>query len=40
VLWFASRHFPGSTCDAHPDKPQHLQIADDLEVKLREILGW
>jgi lysophospholipase L1-like esterase len=40
VLWFASRHFPGSTCDAHPDKAQHLQIADDLEVKLRELLGW
>jgi lysophospholipase L1-like esterase len=40
VLWFESRHFAGSACDAHPDKMQHLQIADDLQVKLRELLGW
>ena len=40
VVWFASRHFPGSTCDAHPDKMQHLQIADDLEAELRKLLGW
>ena len=40
VIWFASRHFPGSSCDAHPDKMQHQQIADDLEVKLRELLQW
>jgi lysophospholipase L1-like esterase len=40
VAWFASRHFPGSTCDAHPDKMQHLEIADDLEAELRKLLGW
>jgi lysophospholipase L1-like esterase len=40
VVWFASRHFPGSTCDAHPDKMQHIEIADDLEVELRKLLGW
>jgi hypothetical protein len=40
VVWFASRHFPGSTCDAHPDKMQHLQIADDFEAELRKLLGW
>jgi hypothetical protein len=31
VVWFASRHFPGSSCDPHPDKMPHLEIADDLE---------
>ena len=40
VIWFASRHFSGSSCDAHPDKMQHLQIADDFEVELRRLLGW
>ncbi len=40
VVWFASRHFAGSACDAHPDKMQHAEIADDFEVKLRELLGW
>jgi lysophospholipase L1-like esterase len=40
VVWFASRHFSGSTCDAHPDKMQHLQIADDLEAELRKLLSW
>lgn len=40
VVWFASRHFPGSTCDAHPDKVQHLEIADDFEAELRKLLGW
>ena len=40
VVWFASRHFPGSTCDAHPDKPQQQQMADDFEVELRKLLGW
>lgn len=40
VVWFASRHFSGSTCDAHPDKMQHQQIADDFEVELRQLLGW
>jgi hypothetical protein len=39
-VWFASRHFSGSACDAHPDKMQHQQIADDLEVELRNLLGW
>jgi lysophospholipase L1-like esterase len=40
TVWFASRHFPGSTCDGHPDKPQHQQMADDFEVELRKLLGW
>ena len=40
VVWLASRHFSGSTCDAHPDKMQHLEIANDLEVELRKLLGW
>ena len=40
VVWFASRHFPGSTCDGHPDKPQQQQMADDFEVELRSLLGW
>jgi len=40
VVWFASHYYPGSTCDAHPDKPQHQQIADDFEVELRNLLGW
>ncbi len=40
VVWFASRHFPGAACDAHPDKMQHAAIADDLEVELRKLLGW
>ncbi len=40
VVWFPSRHFPGSTCDAHPDKMQHTEIADDLEIELRKLLGW
>ncbi|HZD31605.1 MAG TPA: hypothetical protein VE779_08080, partial [Candidatus Angelobacter sp.] len=40
VVWFASRHFPGSACDAHPDKMQHQQMADDFEVELRKLLGW
>jgi hypothetical protein len=40
VVWFASRHFPGSTCDAHPDKMQQLQMADDFEIELRKLLGW
>ncbi len=40
VVWFASRPFPGSTCDAHPDKPQQQQMADDFEVELRKLLGW
>ncbi len=40
VVWFASRHFPGSSCDAHPDKPQQQQMADDFEVELRKLLGW
>ena len=40
VVWFSSRHFPGSACDSHPDKMQHLEIADDLEVELRKLLGW
>src|SRR3974390_477992 len=40
VVWFAARHFSGAPCDAHPDKMQHTQIADDLEVELRKLLGW
>jgi lysophospholipase L1-like esterase len=40
VVWFASRHFPGSSCDSHPEKMQHLEIADDLEAELRKLLGW
>jgi hypothetical protein len=40
TVWFASHHFPGSTCDTHPDKMQHLEIADDFEVELRKPLGW
>jgi len=40
VVWFASRHFPGSACDAHPDKPQQQQMADDFEIELRKLLGW
>ena len=40
VVWFASHHFPGSTCDTHPDKIEHLEIADDFEVELRKLLGW
>jgi lysophospholipase L1-like esterase len=40
VVWFASRHFPGSSCDAHPDKMQQLQMADDFEAELRKLLGW
>jgi lysophospholipase L1-like esterase len=40
VVWFASRHFAGSSCDAHPDKMQQLQIADDFEAELRKLLGW
>jgi lysophospholipase L1-like esterase len=40
VVWFASRHFPGSACDSHPDKMQHLEIADDLAAELRKLLGW
>ena len=40
VVWFASRHFPGAPCDAHPDKPQHQQMSDDFEVELRKLLGW
>lgn len=40
IVWFASRHFPGSSCDSHPDKMQHLEIADDLEAELRKLLEW
>jgi hypothetical protein len=40
VVWFASRHFPGSSCDSHPDKMQHLEIADDLEAELRKLMEW
>jgi len=40
VVWFASRHFSGSSCDDHPDKLQHQQIADDFEAELRRLLGW
>ena len=40
VVWFASRHFTGSSCDSHPGKMQHLEIADDLAAELRKLLGW
>jgi lysophospholipase L1-like esterase len=40
VRWVESRHYPGSQCDAHPDKPQHARIADDLEPALRGALNW
>jgi len=40
VRWFESRHYPGSQCNAHPDLPQHRQMADDLEPVLRKALNW
>jgi hypothetical protein len=40
VRWFESRHYPGAPCDAHPDLPQHRQMADDIEPVLRQALGW
>jgi lysophospholipase L1-like esterase len=40
VRWLASRHYPGSECDAHPELLQHRRMADDLEPVLRQALGW
>jgi lysophospholipase L1-like esterase len=38
--WARAEHYPGNGCNAHPDAPQHLRMADDLEPMLRHVLGW
>jgi lysophospholipase L1-like esterase len=40
ILWTESHHYPGGGCDGHPSREQHVLMADDFEVVLREQLGW
>jgi len=40
IAWVPAEHYPGNGCNAHPDAPQHLHMADDLEPVLRRVLGW
>jgi lysophospholipase L1-like esterase len=40
IQWAQAEHYPGNGCNAHPDAPQHLRMADDLEPMLRHALGW
>ena len=40
VAWVPAEHYPGNGCNAHPNAPQHMHMADDLEPVLRNALGW
>jgi lysophospholipase L1-like esterase len=40
ILWTQSHHYPGNGCDPHPSREQHVHMAEDFEVVLREELGW
>jgi lysophospholipase L1-like esterase len=40
ILWAESHHYPGNGCDGHPSREQHVHMAEDFEVVLREQLGW
>lgn len=40
IQWVQAAHYPGNGCNAHPNAPQHLRMADDLEPVLRRALGW
>ena len=39
MQWAHAQHYPGNECNAHPNGPQHLHMADDLE-PLLHALGW
>jgi lysophospholipase L1-like esterase len=40
ILWAESHHYPGNGCDGHPSREQHVHMAEDFEIILREQLGW
>jgi lysophospholipase L1-like esterase len=40
IEWAKATHYPGSSCNGHPTAPQHLKMADDLEMQLRPVLHW
>lgn len=40
VKYVLANHYPGNGCNGHPNRAQHLRMADDLAPVIRRTLGW